>query len=168
MHMHNYGIICCCLSLDPIQLHISSPVVSFSTVQISFNSSAPTQCKMDNLDFSPCQSPYQMINLKPGEHTITIKATDNGGCVKENSATFYIAGIVSHFILCVVIYVSTFQSQHHQRLHYYQLDAMSKTTVYQLTSLYLNLALHSVPLTTHHGLNVSICMLYCTQLVYSL
>ena len=86
------------LSLDPIQLRVSSPVVSSTTVTISFDSSAPTQCQMDESAFSPCTSPYQHINLESGEHTVTIKATDSVGCVKQNSVTFQIGGILCRFM----------------------------------------------------------------------
>ena len=80
------------LFIDSLQLHVGPPVVSFSTVQISFNSSAPTECQLDDLAFSPCQSPYQHLNLKSGQHNVTIKATDKAGCVTKNSITFYIGG----------------------------------------------------------------------------
>lgn len=86
-------VIACVIVLDPIQLRINPPVVIASIVKISFNSSAPTQCKLDAFSFYPCKSPYQKSNLKSGRHTVTIKATDNIGCVKQNSVTFYIGGM---------------------------------------------------------------------------
>ena len=86
--MVTFGI----LFIDSLQLHVGPPVVSFSTVKILFNSSAPTECQLDDLAFSPCKSPYQHLNLKSGQHSVTIKATDDAGCVKKNSITFYIGG----------------------------------------------------------------------------
>jgi len=87
--------------LDPIQLYITSSIVSYSMVKVIFNSSAPTQCKLDNFAFSPCTSPYEHVNLQSGLHTIIIRATDNAGCVKEDSVTFNVGG------MCVYHWPST-------------------------------------------------------------
>ena len=80
------------LTSDSLQLHVGAPVVSSNRVEISFNSSAPTECQLNNLAFSSCKSPYQHLNLESGEHTVTIKATDDTGCVKKNSVIFNIGG----------------------------------------------------------------------------
>ena len=94
------------LSSDPLQLQIGPPVVSSNRVEISFNSSAPTECQLDNLAFSSCKSPYQHLNLESGEHTVTIKATDDTGCVKKNSVIFYIGGKhILHGVACVIIHL---------------------------------------------------------------
>ena len=61
--------------LDPIQLYITSSIVSYSMVKVIFNSSAL--------------------------HTIIIRATDNAGCVKEDSVTFNVGG------MCVYHWPST-------------------------------------------------------------
>ena len=77
---------------DPVQLRIHSPSVTGNSVQLHFTSSAPTQCQLDQYDYAPCRSPYRQTNLKSGQHSITVRATDKAGCQQEDSATFYIAG----------------------------------------------------------------------------
>jgi len=86
---NSYNISC---HTDPIQLHINSPLVTDNLVQLYFTSSAPTQCRLNQYHYAPCQSPYKQSNLKSGQHTITIQATDKAGCQQEDSVTFYIAG----------------------------------------------------------------------------
>ena len=82
----------CLLLTDPIHLQINSPSVTDNSVELYFISSAPTQCRLDQYDYIPCQSPYRQSNLKSGQHTITVRATDKAGCQQEDSTTFYIAG----------------------------------------------------------------------------
>jgi hypothetical protein len=44
------------------------------------------QCKLDNMKYSSCHSPYTYKNLKPGKHVIRVRAKDARGKVDQTPA----------------------------------------------------------------------------------
>ena len=81
------------LSLALIKF-IGTPQVYDDSVKISYTSSLPTECSLDQGSYEYCTSPYQQSNLKPGTHSLVVKTTE---CHGQNSVHFYVSGSRSYY-----------------------------------------------------------------------
>lgn len=85
--VHCISIFCCFIS---VKLDISPPVVDCDTVKISFTSNGITKCQLNQGYFTDCTTPFFQSNLREGDYTFVITATDEHGQVKQDSVTFTI------------------------------------------------------------------------------
>jgi hypothetical protein len=55
-------------------------------VQFSADEPAEFECSFDGAAFAPCTSPTRYTDLKPGRHTLSVRAVDPGGTADPTPA----------------------------------------------------------------------------------
>lgn len=60
-------------------LHDGPTLTDDSEFVFSADESATFACSLDGMPFRPCSSPTEYDDLKPGQHTFAVRATDDAG-----------------------------------------------------------------------------------------
>jgi hypothetical protein len=100
--------------IKPVTFITSSPTATSASrsgrFTFSANESAVFDCKLDDLSFFPCSSPFTFSDLADGSHTFTVRATDTAGNVEAAPPT-YTWTIDTVALLCnVSIFDSCYQN----------------------------------------------------------
>ncbi|HEY1086423.1 MAG TPA: Ig-like domain-containing protein, partial [Archangium sp.] len=67
------------------------PSTTGTTFTWAIESDTTYECSIDGGAFQECTAPFNVPGLAPGEHTITVRATDAAGNVNETSTTWLVS-----------------------------------------------------------------------------